>query len=57
MADERHKVNSHTNMLDRDASDGVEVALSSRAEVDEDRNGREVAALSHHLLWQKFDNG
>jgi hypothetical protein len=50
-----HTANSHTDMSDRDASDGVEVALSSPAGVDGGRSDMEqVAAPSHHLLCEKL---
>lgn len=42
--------NHDTDMLDKGAFDVEVAALSSRVEVDGDRNDMEVAALSHHLL-------
>lgn len=41
--------NSHTDMMDKDASDGEEAALNSQAEEDEDRIDM-VAVSNHHLL-------
>lgn len=44
--------NSHKDMMGKDASDGGEAALNSRAVEDEDRIDM-VAASSHHLLLYK----